>query len=113
MLLIAKIPPARMRVETPWIYVGTLLVLMLVPLFGSGRSGRHWLNLGFFYLQPAELLKLSVPMMVAWIIQRRPLPPGWRIAALSALALGIPALMIAAQPDLGTDRKSTRLNSSH
>lgn len=102
MLLIAQIPPARMRVWTPWIYVGTLLVLVLVPLFGSGRSGRHWLNLGFFYLQPAELLKLSVPMMVAWIIQRRPLPPGWRIAALSALALGVPALMIAAQPDLGT-----------
>ncbi len=102
MLLIAQIPPARMRVWTPWIYAGTLLLLVLVPVFGSGRSGRHWLNLGVFYLQPAELLKLSVPMMVAWIIQRRPLPPGWRIAALSAISLGVPTLMIAAQPDLGT-----------
>jgi rod shape determining protein RodA len=102
MLLIAQIPPARMRVWTPWIYAGTLLLLVLVPVFGSGRSGRHWLNLGVFYLQPAELLKLSVPMMVAWIIQRRPLPPGWRIAALSAIGLGVPTLMIAAQPDLGT-----------
>ncbi|PKM16724.1 MAG: rod shape-determining protein RodA [Gammaproteobacteria bacterium HGW-Gammaproteobacteria-2] len=102
MLLIAQIPPARIRVWTPWIYAGTLLLLMLVPVFGSGRSGRHWLDLGVFYLQPAELLKLSVPMMVAWIIQRRPLPPGWRVAALSAIGLGIPTLMIAAQPDLGT-----------
>lgn len=102
MLLIAQIPPAKMRVWTPWIYAGSLALLLLVPLFGSGRSGRHWLNLGVFYLQPAELLKLSVPMMVAWIIQRRPLPPGWRIAALSAIGLGIPTLMIAAQPDLGT-----------
>lgn len=102
MLLIAQVPPSRMRTWTPWIYVGSLLLLLVVPLLGSGRSGRHWLNLGLFYLQPAELMKLSVPMMVAWVIQRWPLPPGWRTAALAAIALGIPAALIALQPDLGT-----------
>lgn len=102
MLLIAQIPPAQMRTWTPWIYVGSLLLLLVVPLLGSGRSGRHWLNLGVFYLQPAELMKLSVPMMVAWVIQRRPLPPGWGVAAVAATALGLPAALIALQPDLGT-----------
>lgn len=102
MLVIAQIPPSRMRVWTPWVYVGTLALLLVVPLLGSGRSGRHWLNLGVFYLQPAELMKLSVPMMVAWVIQRRPLPPGWYTAVLAAVALGVPAALIAMQPDLGT-----------
>lgn len=102
LLLVASIPPVRIRVWTPWVYAGTLLLLLLVPVFGHGRSGRHWLDLGLFYLQPAELLKLTVPLMVAWLLCRRPLPPGWRYSFLSAAALAIPTLLIAAQPDLGT-----------
>lgn len=102
MLAIAQVPPARMRTWTPWVYIATLMLLLIVPIFGSGRSGRHWLNLGFFYLQPAELMKLSVPMMAAWVIQRRPLPPSWYSAGVAAIALGLPAALIAMQPDLGT-----------
>lgn len=102
LLLLASIPPVRIRVWTPWAYAGTLLLLLLVPVFGHGRSGRHWLDLGLFYLQPAELLKLTVPLMVAWLLCRRPLPPGWRYSFLSAAAIAIPTLLIAAQPDLGT-----------
>jgi rod shape determining protein RodA len=77
-------------------------LLLLVPLFGTGRSGRHWLNLGVFYLQPAELLKLVVPMAVAAFLHRLPLPPRWGALILCALLIGIPTLLIAAQPDLGT-----------
>ena len=55
----------------------TLALLPMVFAFGSGRSARLWINLGVFYLQPGELLKLTVPMMVAWYLHRVVLPPRW------------------------------------
>ena len=50
---------------------------LLVFVFGSGRSANLWLDLGVFYLQPGELLKLTVPMMVAWYLHGVVLPPRW------------------------------------
>ncbi len=44
--------------------------LVLVLFIGSGKHGAHWINLGVFYFQPSELLKLSLPMMVAWYLDR-------------------------------------------
>jgi rod shape determining protein RodA len=84
------------------LFLFSLLVLALVPIFGTGRSGRHWLNLGFFYLQPAELMKLSVPMAVAALLHREPLPPGWRSLIMSALLIALPVGLIMLQPDFGT-----------
>lgn len=102
LLALARVPPAQLRLWTPWAFAASLALLMLVPVFGTGRSGRHWLNLGVFYLQPAELLKLTVPMMTAWVLQREPLPP--RLGGLlgCAVVIGVPAGLIAVQPDLGT-----------
>jgi rod shape determining protein RodA len=102
LLAVAQIPPARLRTWTPWLYAGSLALLALVPVFGSGRSGQHWLNLGVFYLQPGELLKLTVPMMVAWLMHRNALPPSPKIVLAAMLLVGLPAGMIALQPDLGT-----------
>ncbi|MBS7458794.1 rod shape-determining protein RodA [Coralloluteibacterium stylophorae] len=102
LLLISNIPPARLRLWTPWLYAGSLLVLLLVPVLGTGRSGRHWLDLGVFYLQPAELMKLTVPMMVAWILQREVLPPRFGAVLVCAAAIGVPTALIVIQPDLGT-----------
>ena len=100
--VISRVPPVQMRLWTPWLFAASLLLLALVPVFGTGRSGRHWLNLGVFYVQPAELLKLTVPMVVAAFLHARPLPPGWGVLAVCAALIGTPALLIAAQPDLGT-----------
>jgi rod shape determining protein RodA len=100
--LLSRVPPAQLRLWTPWLFVASLVLLLLVPVLGSGRSARSWIDLGFFYLQPAELLKLSVPMMVAWYLQRAPLPPKWRELAVCAVVIGVPAGIIAIQPDLGT-----------
>ena len=100
--LLSRVPPAQLRLWTPWVFVGSVVLLLLVPVLGSGRSARSWIDLGFFYLQPAELLKLSVPMMVAWYLQREPLPPRWRPLAVAAVVIGVPAGLIAVQPDLGT-----------
>ncbi|MBB5207434.1 rod shape-determining protein RodA [Chiayiivirga flava] len=100
--VISRIPPVQMRLWTPWLFAASLLLLALVPFLGTGRSGRHWLNLGVFYVQPAELLKLTVPMVVAAFLHARPLPPSWTAIAVSGVLVGVPCALIAIQPDLGT-----------
>lgn len=102
LLLLANTSPANLRTWTPWVYFGTLALMPLVFLFGSGRSANLWLNLGVFYLQPGELLKLSVPMMLAWYLNRQTLPPTWKTLFFSAAIVGIPVFLIVKQPDFGT-----------
>jgi rod shape determining protein RodA len=102
MLFLTRVSPGRLRIWTPIVFAMTLALLPLVFAFGSGRSARLWINLGFFYLQPGELLKLTVPMMVAWYLHRVPLPPGWGTLLVCALIIGAPVGLIVLQPDLGT-----------
>ena len=65
-------------------------------------GAQRWLNLGLFRFQPSELMKLAVPMMCAWYMHERPLPPSVAgLAAMSALIL-VPVALVAMQPDLGT-----------
>jgi len=73
-----------------------------VFVLGTGKYGRQWLNLGLFYLQPAELLKVSMPMMVAWYLNRVPLPPRFSSVLVAAAILGVPTALVMLQPDLGT-----------
>lgn len=102
MWLLSRIPPPPLRRATPAFYLMSLLPLVAVLFIGTGRSGAHWINLGVFYFQPAELMKLSLPMMAAWILSQAPLPPraGTVLATLAVIAL--PAALILRQPDFGT-----------
>ncbi|KFN43723.1 rod shape-determining protein RodA [Arenimonas oryziterrae] len=102
MVLLSRVSPARLRNWTPLAFALTLALMPIVFAVGSGRSARLWINLGFFYLQPGELLKLTVPMMVAWYLHRSVLPPNWRTLAVCALIIGVPVALIIKQPDLGT-----------
>ncbi len=70
MWALSRIPPNQLRNWTPIVFAASLIPLMLVLLIGTGKHGRHWINLGVVYVQPAELLKLSLPMMVAWYLDR-------------------------------------------
>jgi rod shape determining protein RodA len=102
MILIARISPATLRGWTPWFYLGSVALLLVVTILGEGRGAHRWLDLGVLRFQPSELLKLSMPMMVAWYLNDRPLPPGWISFGGVAVLIAIPAGLIAEQPDLGT-----------
>jgi len=102
LVLVSRIPPSKLRLWAPLAYAGSLLLLSLVFVFGSGRSANLWLNLGVFYLQPGELLKLSVPMMLAWYLHSVVLPPRWGTLTVCAGIIGLPVGMVILQPDLGT-----------
>ena len=102
LLLISRIPPSTLRSWTPWLYAGSTALLVVVAVLGEGRGANRWLNLGVMRFQPSELLKLTMPMMVAWYLHPRQLPPGWKDIAVVGLLIAIPAALIAKQPDLGT-----------
>jgi rod shape determining protein RodA len=102
MFAIARIPPSVLRNWTPWLYAASLLLLVVVAILGQGRGANRWLNLGVMRFQPSELVKLTLPMMIAWYLHARELPPRWLTLAAVALLIGAPALLIAREPDLGT-----------
>jgi rod shape determining protein RodA len=102
MFVFAQIPPSKLRIWTPWLFAATLGLLLLVPIIGTGQSARSWIKIGKMSIQPSELLKLTVPMMVAWYLHREPLPPGWKTLAVCAAIIGIPSALIVIQPAFGT-----------
>ncbi|GAB2503451.1 rod shape-determining protein RodA [Lysobacter humi (ex Lee et al. 2017)] len=102
MWALSRMPPAQLRNWTPLVYGVSLVPLVAVLFVGDGKHGNHWIDLGVFYFQPAELLKLSLPMMVAWYLNRRPLPPRLPVVLTAALIIGAPTLLILKQPDFGT-----------
>ncbi|HET7267373.1 MAG TPA: rod shape-determining protein RodA [Oleiagrimonas sp.] len=102
MLVVSHIPPATLRTWTPWLYAASTALLVVVALIGEGAGATRWLDLGIVRFQPSELLKLTMPMMVAWYLHPRPLPPSWKDIAAIGILIGAPAALIADQPDLGT-----------
>jgi rod shape determining protein RodA len=103
MLLFAQIAPDTLMRWTHWIFAIGLLMLVAVLLFGdTGKGAQRWLRLGTIRFQPSELMKLAVPMMVAWYLAEKPLPPRLSHLLIATLIALVPTLLIAKQPDLGT-----------
>ncbi|MBS0590457.1 MAG: rod shape-determining protein RodA [Proteobacteria bacterium] len=102
LLLISRISPQNLRKWTPWLYLGSVLLLVIVAVLGEGRGANRWLDLKLVRFQPSELAKLTMPMMAAWVLSRRELPPKFFSLAIVAVLIAIPAGLIAKQPDLGT-----------
>jgi rod shape determining protein RodA len=103
MILFAFIPPHKYKLWTPWIYGVGLALLLAVMLKGKiGKGAQRWLDLGVFRFQPSEIMKLAVPMMAAWYVDRKSLPIDFKSLLITALFIFIPAVLIAKQPDLGT-----------
>lgn len=103
MVIVAQIPQHQLYLWTPWFYALGLVLLLLVMIAGDvGKGAQRWLDLYVIRFQPSEMMKLLTPMMLAWYLCEKPLPPKARPLIVSVLLIGLPTLMIARQPDLGT-----------
>ncbi|MGH8117243.1 MAG: FtsW/RodA/SpoVE family cell cycle protein, partial [Rhodanobacteraceae bacterium] len=102
LVVVSRIPPNLLRTWTPWFYALALLLLGMVQVLGEGHGADRWLNLGLFRFQPSELMKLAMPMMIAWYLHPRPLPPRWRDILVTGVLVALPAVLVIKQPDLGT-----------
>ncbi|PCI18704.1 MAG: rod shape-determining protein RodA [Piscirickettsiaceae bacterium] len=103
MIFISQIPPHILKMLSPALFVLGVLLLLGVLFFGEvGKGAQRWLNLGFVRFQPSELLKLATPMMLAWYLSERRLPPAFKHIFFATVFIAIPTLLIAKQPDLGT-----------
>ena len=103
MWIVANIQPQQlMRLALP-IYVVGLTLLVCVALFGEIRNGaRRWLSLGVTTIQPSEIMKIGVPLALAWYFHKREEGLRARDYALAALLLVLPTMLVMRQPDLGT-----------
>jgi rod shape determining protein RodA len=102
MLVMAQLPPDLMRRWTPWGYLGGLVLLVLVLVTGEvGQGAQRWLDIGIRF-QPSEIMKLAVPMMAAWFLHARQLPPRFIDLVAIGVLIIVPTVLIARQPDLGT-----------
>lgn len=103
MLIFAQVPPTTYLRLSPWIYLAGILLLIAVMFMGhTGKGAQRWLNLGIIRLQPSEIMKLAIPMMLAWYFHKIHIPLKTRSILLSALIILVPTLLTAKQPDLGT-----------
>tara|TARA_B100000809_G_scaffold76336_1_gene74092 strand:- start:5181 stop:6317 length:1137 start_codon:yes stop_codon:yes gene_type:complete len=104
MLVIAQIPPIVYMRLAPWIFLVGLIALALIYFFGVEVKGaRRWLRIpGIVTFQPSEIMKLMLPLILAWYFQERHLPPKARHVFWSLMIIVIPVMLIAFQPDLGT-----------
>jgi rod shape determining protein RodA len=103
MLLLAQVNPNFLRRLSPWLYVlGVFLLLIVAGMGAIGKGAQRWLDLGILRFQPSEIMKLAVPMMCAWYLHERPLPPSPTSLVLLAVLILLPAGLVVMQPDLGT-----------
>jgi len=103
MWLVANIPPQHLaRLGLP-VYVIGLLLLLGVALFGEISHGaRRWLHIGVTTIQPSEVMKIAVPLMLAWYFDRRAATLRFKDFVIAAILLAVPVAFILKQPDLGT-----------
>ena len=102
LLFMAQISPSWLRRGSPLVYTLGLVLLILVLVTGDiGKGAQRWLDLGIRF-QPAEIMKLGVPLTLCWLLHDRPLPPSFGVLLLVVLVVFLPTGMIAVQPDLGT-----------
>lgn len=103
MVLLAQIPPRKYYQWSVYLYGLGIVLLIAVLIIGHiGKGAQRWLNLGLLSFQPSEIMKFALPMTLAWVLNRRSVPPGFISICICLLLTGFPVLLVAKQPDLGT-----------
>jgi rod shape determining protein RodA len=103
MWIVANLPPQTIARAAVPLYALAIVMLVGVALFGTVVNGsRRWLNLGFARFQPSELMKIALPLMLAWYFQKFEGRIGWKDFVLAAVLIAVPVWLIKRQPDLGT-----------
>ena len=103
MLALAQVKPSFLRRLSPWLFAFGVVLLIVVDAIGYiGKGAQRWLDLGFIRFQPSEIMKLATPMMCAWFLHERPLPPDTKTLLAVVALIMVPAGLTIIQPDLGT-----------
>ena len=103
LFLAAQLTPAQLERWSLWVYMGGIVLLILVLLKGYiGKGAQRWLDLGLIRFQPSEIMKIAVPMVVAWFLANNHMPPRLTRIIAVCILITIPVALIAKQPDLGT-----------
>jgi rod shape determining protein RodA len=103
LLVVAQIRVDTIQRWSPVLYLFALGLLLMVLFFGVGAKGaQRWLSLGIIRFQPSEVMKIAMPLAVAFWVVRNGLPPRLGVTVVGLLVIAIPAVVIAMQPDLGT-----------
>ncbi len=103
MLLIAQIKIENLQIVGLAMFFICLILLILVLFFGSSHKGaQRWLDLGVMQFQPSELMKIALPMMIAFYLSKGPMPAKPMHFLIASIIVLIPTALIIKQPDLGT-----------
>ena len=103
LLLTAQLRVETLKIVSPYIFAIGVALLIGVAFFGVGAKGaQRWLDLGFIRFQPSEIMKVAMPLAVAWWLSKKALPPSAKPLLVAALMVAMPSLLILQQPDLGT-----------
>lgn len=103
MWIVACIPLPRLMQLAPWFYtVGVVLLLGVEFVGDTSKGATRWLDLGFGRIQPSEMMKIAVPMMLAWYFHRHQGKITFVDFLVAGILLAIPFALIVLQPDLGT-----------
>lgn len=103
LLMTSQLRLDTLKIASPYIFGLGLVLLVSVAFWGVGAKGaQRWLSLGFIRFQPSEIMKVAMPLALAWWLSKRALPPTSKAIFIAALMVAAPSFLILRQPDLGT-----------
>ncbi len=103
LFVVSQVPPQKLQQLAVPLYVAGLALLIATALFGITRKGaERWLNIGFMVIQPSEIMKIAMPLMMAWWFQKREGQLGVPDFVIAFVLLAVPVGIVMKQPDLGT-----------
>ena len=103
LLTTAQLRLETLKIVSPYVFAVGLVLLVGVAFFGVGAKGaQRWLSLGFIRFQPSEIMKVAMPLAIAWWLSKKALPPTSKSLLVAAMMVAVPSFLILQQPDLGT-----------